>query len=61
MAGGEILQRNTHVDWAHVATKWLEEDYPEGERLVSVMHNLSTNHPSSLHEEFRSAEARPIA
>ena len=37
------------------------EDYPDEDRIVLVMDNLNTHHPSSLYEAFEPAEARCIA
>ena len=39
----------------------VDEDYPDRERIVLVMDNLNTHHPSSLYEAFEPAEARRIA
>ncbi len=39
----------------------VDEDYPKKERIVLVMDNLNTHHPSSLYEAFDPAEARRIA
>ena len=41
--------------------KLADEDYPDKERIVLVMDNLNTHHPSSLYEAFEPAEARRIA
>ena len=39
----------------------VDEDYADRERIVLVMDNLNTHHPSSLYEAFEPAEARLIA
>ena len=39
----------------------MDEDYPDRERIVLVMDNLNTHHPSSLYEELEPREARRIA
>ena len=39
----------------------MDEDYADRERIVLVMDNLNTHHPSSLYEAFEPAEARRIA
>ena len=57
----EVTQRRTKVDWAGVIRKLVDEDYPDRERIVLVMDNLNTHHPSSLYETFEPAEARRIA
>ena len=35
----------------------VDEDYPDRERIVLVMDNLNTHHPSSLYEAFVPGEA----
>ena len=57
----EVTQRRTKVDWAEVIRKLVDEYYPDRERMVLVMDNLNTHHPSSLYEAFEPAEARRIA
>ena len=39
----------------------MDEDYPDRERIVLVMDNLNTHHPSSLYETFEPEEAQRIA
>ena len=41
--------------------KLVDEDYADKERIVLVMDNLNTHHPSSLYQAFEPAEARRIA
>ena len=57
----EVTQRHTKVDWAEVVRKLVDEYYPGRERIVLVMDNLNTHHPSSLYEALEPAEARRIA
>ena len=57
----EVTERRTRTDWAEVVRKLVDEDYAEKERIVLVMDNLNTHHPSSLYEAFEPAEARRIA
>ena len=57
----EVTDRRTKVDWARVVRKLVDEDYADKERIVLVMDNLNTHHPSSLYEAFEPAEARRIA
>ena len=40
--------RRTKVDWAQVVKQLVDEDYPDKDRIVLVMDNLNTHHPSSL-------------
>ena len=57
----EVTERRTKVDWARVVRKLVDEDYADRERIVLVMDNLNTHHPSSLYEAFEPAEALRIA
>ena len=57
----EVTERRTKVDWAEVVRKLVDEDYHDRERIVLVMDNPNTYHPSSLYEAFEPAEARRIA
>ena len=57
----EVTERRTRTDWAEVVRKLVDEDYADRERIVLVMDNLNTHHPSSLYEAFEPAEARRIA
>ena len=57
----EVTERRTKTDWAEVVRKLVDEDYPEKDRIVLVMDNLNTHHPSSLYEAFEPGEARRIA
>ena len=57
----ELTERRTRLDWAEVVRKLVDEDYADRERIVLVMDNLNTHHPSSLYEAFEPAEARRIA
>ena len=56
-----VTDRRTKADWAWVIKQLVDEDYPHKERIVLVMDNLNTHHPSSLYEEFEPSEARRIA
>ena len=57
----EVTDRRTKVDWAQMVKQLVDEDYPDKDRIVLVMDNLNTHHPSSLYEAFEPAEARRIA
>ena len=60
-AGGSLREHRTRTDWAEVVRKLVDEDYADKERIVLVMDNLNTHHPSSLYEAFEPEEARRIA
>ena len=57
----EVTERRTRTGWAGVVRKLVDEDYPEKDRIVLVMDNLNTHHPSSLYGAFEPGEARRIA
>ena len=57
----EVRERRTRTGWAEVVRKLVDEDYPGRKKIVPVMDNLNTHHPSSLHETFEPAEALRIA
>ena len=57
----EVTDRRTKAGWAQVVKQLVDEDFPHKDRIVLVMDNLNTHHPSSLYEEFEPAEARRIA
>lgn len=56
-----VTEHHTRKDWAQVVRKLVDEDFPHKERIVLVMDNLNTHHPTSLYEAFEPAEARRIA
>ena len=56
----KVTNRRTKADWARVVMQLVDEDYPDKDRIVPVMDNLNTHHPSSLYEEIEPAEARRI-
>ena len=56
----EVTERRTKTDWARVVRKLVDEDYPDKDRIVLVMDNLNTHHPSSLYQAFEPVEARRI-
>jgi transposase len=53
--------RRTKTDWAHQIKELVDERYPEAQRIVLVMGNLSTHTPASLYEAFDPVEARRLA
>ena len=48
----EVTDRRTKADWARVVKQLVDEDYPHKDRIVLVMDNLNTHHPSSLYENL---------
>ena len=57
----EVADQRTNADWAEVVRQLVDVDYPDRDRIVLVMDNLNTHHPSSLYEAFELGEARRIA
>ena len=53
----EVRERRTQRDWAQVVRRLVDEDYPDRERIVLVMDNRNTHHPTSLYETFGPEEA----
>ena len=44
-----VTDRRTRADWARVVKQLVDEDYPDKDRIVLVLDNLNTHHPSSLY------------
>ena len=56
----EVTQRKTNQDFARLIKRLVDEWYPEAERIVLVLDNLSTHRPAALYETFEPAEARRL-
>lgn len=57
----DATERRTCVDFAHFLRRLSDETYPEAERIVLVLDNLSTHSFASLYEAFDPAQARRLA
>lgn len=57
----EGTKRRTRADWAETVRRLVDQDYPKKDRIVLVMDNPNTHHPSSLYEAFEPEKARRIA
>lgn len=57
----DAQQRRTKIDWAHQVERLLGIDYPNADKIVLVMDNLSTHNISSLYEAFEPAKAFKLA
>jgi transposase len=57
----EVTERRTNQDFARMMRRLVDEWYPEAEKIVLVMDNLSTHTPAALYEAFEPAEARRLA
>lgn len=56
----EVTERKTGTDFAHFIRRVVDEQYPDAEKVVLVMDNLSTHTPASLYKAFEPAEARRV-
>lgn len=56
----EVTERRTNQDFAQIMRRLVDEWYPEAEKIVLVMDNLSTHSPAALYEAFEPAEARRL-
>ncbi len=57
----EVTERRTEQDFARMMQRLVDAWYPEAEKIVLVMENLSTHTPAALYEAFEPAEARRLA
>jgi hypothetical protein len=55
-----VTERRTKVDWAYAMRDFLQEFYPEAEKITLVMDNLNTHTPSSFYEAFDPQVARGL-
>lgn len=56
----EATKRRASVDFAQFLRHLSDEQYPEADRIVLVMDNLSTHSPAALYEAFPPGEARRL-
>lgn len=56
-----VTDQHTGYEFAEELRLLVEEDYPDAERVVLVVDNLSTHKPSCLYERFEPEHARRIA
>jgi transposase len=56
----EVTARRTNQDFARIIRRLVNEWYPEAEKIVLVLDNLSTHSPAALYEAFEPAEARRL-
>jgi transposase len=56
----EVTERKTSLDFAGFVRGLLDERFPEAERVVLVLDNLSTHAPAALYQAFEPAEARRL-
>ncbi len=53
--------QRTRIDWAHQVERLLTVDYPDAERVVLVMDNLTTHTLGSLYQAFEPEKAFALA
>ena len=56
----EVTERRTNQDFARVIRRLVDEWYPQAEKIVLVLDNLSTHTPAALYEAFEPVEARRL-
>ena len=56
----EVTERKTNRDFARLIRRLVDEWYPQAEKVVLVLDNLSTHGPAALYETFDPAEARRL-
>jgi hypothetical protein len=56
----EVTERKTNQDFARLIRRLVDEWYPDAEKVVLVLDNLSTHGPAALYETFAPAEARRL-
>ena len=57
----EVTERRTNQDFARVIRRLVDEWYPQAEKVVLVLDNLSTHTPAALYEAFPAEQARALA
>lgn len=55
-----VTDRRTSVDFAHCMRDLVDSYFPEAEKIVVVLDNLSTHTPAALYSAFAPAEAQRI-
>jgi hypothetical protein len=56
----KVTDRRTSIDWAECMRELVDVHFPEAERIVVVMDNLSTHTPAALYTAFPPEEAKRI-
>lgn len=56
----KVTDRRTNADWAQCMQDLVDVHFPDAERVVLVMDNLSTHTPAALYTAFEPAEAKRI-
>jgi transposase len=56
----KVTDRRTNADWAQCMKDLVDIHFPEAEKIVVVMDNLSTHTPAALYSAFAPEEAKRI-
>jgi hypothetical protein len=56
----KVTDRRTSADWAECMRELVDVHFPQAERIVVVMANLSTHTAAALYATFPPAEAKRI-
>ena len=56
----KVTDRRTNADWAQCMKDLVDIHFPDAERIVVVMDNLSTHTPAALYSAFSAQEAKRI-
>ena len=56
----KVTDRRTSADWAHCMQDLVDVHFPDAERIVVVLDNLSTHTAAALYTTFEPAEAKRI-
>jgi transposase len=56
----KVTEQRTSKDWAQCMKDLVDVHFPDAERIVVVMDNLSTHSPSALYSTFEPGEAKRI-
>ena len=56
----KVTDRRTSIDWAHCMRDLVDVHFPDAEKIVVVMDNLSTHAPAALYAAFAPQEAKRI-
>ena len=57
----KVTEQKTSKDWAHFMQEVIDVHYPNAQKIILVMDNLSTHSPAAFYHAFPPAEARRLA
>jgi hypothetical protein len=56
----KVTEQKTSKDWAHFMQEVIDVQYPNAEKIILVMDNLSTHSPAAFYHTFPPDEARRL-